>query len=386
MSEQAAPGRSGRRVSGARPMFHDEDVPQLLARLEQIIRGGRLIFGENTREFEESFREFVGTQHAVSVNSCTTALEIVMRFYGVKGREVIVPTNTFASCVKAIMYAGGTPVLADMNPHTFCLDTEDAISRINSKTAGIIVVHIAGLVYPEMDRLRAVCRERGLFLIEDPSHAHGATIDERQAGSLADAACFSFYPTKIMTTGTGGMITTDNAELAAYARSVRHHGQGASLESIVNLGNDWCMDEMSAALGVYQLKRLKENVEHRNRVVGWYRRELSDVDWINVPLYPENLGHAYYKFPVMLAESVDKGKLRQIMLDEYQIELGAIYDPPCHLHPVFQRELGCYEGMFPQAEAVLHRQICLPVHAAVTEEDVVNVVAALREVALRVRA
>jgi perosamine synthetase len=383
MSEEAA--TAGRKVTGARPFFHDEDVPHLLSRLEQIIRGGRLIFGENTREFEDSFRAHVGSRHAVSVNSCTTALEIVMRFFGVKGREVIVPTNTFASCVKAIMYAGGTPVLADMNTETFCLDTEDVLKRINSNTAGVIVVHIAGLIYPEIERLREVCRERKLFLIEDPSHAHGARIDERPAGSLADAACFSFYPTKIMTTGTGGMITTDNSELAAYARSVRHHGQGESLEAIVNLGNDWCMDEMSAAMGVYQLKRLEENVEHRNRVVEWYRRELKDVDWITVPLYPENLRHAYYKFPVMLAAGVDKKKLRQIMLDEYQIELGAIYDPPCHLHPVFQKELGCYEGMFPKAEAALRRQVCLPVHAAVSEEDVKGVVVALQEVALRVR-
>ncbi len=350
MSEQALAAR--RKVAGARPFFHDEDVPELLARLERIIRGGRLIFGENTREFEESFRDYVGTRHAVSVNSCTTALEIVMRFFGVRGREVIVPTNTFASCVKAVMYAGGAPVLAGMNPETFCLDTEDALGRINSKTAGIIVVHIAGLVYPEIDRLREECRERGLFLIEDPSHAHGATIDGRPAGSLADAACFSFYPTKIMTTGTGGMITTDNAELAAYARSVRHHGQGESLESIVNLGNDWCMDELSAALGVYQLKRLDESVEHRRRVVEWYERELKEVDWVSVPTYAENLRHAYYKFPVMLGDGIDKRKLRRIMLDEYQVELGSIYDPPCHLHPVFQRELGCYDGQFPEAEAV----------------------------------
>lgn len=374
-----------KKISGARPYFHDEDVPELLSRLEEIIRGGRLIFGANTREFEEEFRRFVGTKQAVTVNSCTTALEITMRFFQVEGHEVIVPTNTFASCVKAIMYAGGRPVLADMDPETFCVDTEDVISRINSNTAGVIVVHIAGLIYPEIDRLREVCRERGLFLIEDPSHAHGATIDGRAAGSLADAACFSFYPTKVMTTGTGGMITTDNAELAEYARSVRHHGQGESLESIINLGNDWCMDEMSAALGVYQLRRLEENVAHRNRVVGWYREQLRDVEWIQVPLYAENLRHAYYKFPVMLDEGINKGRLRQIMLDEYRIELGSIYDPPCHLHPVFQKHLGCYEGMFPLAEAALRRQICLPVHALVTEEDVRDVVCALEEVSLRVK-
>src|ERR671921_1671782 len=150
MGEQAATaGR--RRVSGARPLFHEEDVPELLGRVEKIIRGGRLIFGENTREFEERFRQYVGARHAVTVNSCTTALEIAMRFYGAKGREVIVPTNTFASCVKAVMYAGGAPVLAAMNPETFCLDADDALGRINERTAGVLVVHIAGLVYPETE-------------------------------------------------------------------------------------------------------------------------------------------------------------------------------------------------------------------------------------------
>ncbi|MFN2597843.1 MAG: DegT/DnrJ/EryC1/StrS family aminotransferase [Pyrinomonadaceae bacterium] len=374
-----------RKVSGARPLFHEEDVPELLGRLERIVRGGRLIFGENTREFEDSFRAYVGTRHAVSVNSCTTALEIAFRYYGARGREVIVPTNTFASCVKAVMYAGGTPVLAGMNPETFCLDTDDVLARINERTAGVLVVHIAGLVYPDIERLREVCRERGLFLVEDPSHAHGATIDERPAGSLASAACFSFYPTKVMTTGTGGMITTDDDGLAAYARSVRHHGQGESLESIVNLGNDWCMDEMSAALGVYQLRRLEENVAHRNRVVGWYRERLAAVDWISVPNHAENLRHAYYKFPVMLDADVDKGELRRVMLEEYAVELGSIYDPPCHLHPVFQKELGWHAGMFPETEAVLARQVCLPVHAAITEDDVAAVVEALTEVGIRVR-
>lgn len=380
------PGTAKRRkISGARPYFHEEDVPKILSRMEEIVRGGRLIFGPNTREFEESFRKHVGTQHAVSVSSCTAALEIAMRFFGVQGREVIVPTNTFAACVSAIKYAGGTPVLADMDPQTFCLDADDVLRRINPNTAGVIVVHIAGLIYPEIDRLRDICHERGLFLLEDPSHAHGATIDERPAGSLSDAACFSFYPTKVMTTGTGGMITTDNAALAEYARSVRHHGQGSNLEEIVNFGSDWCMDEISAALGVYQLQRLEENVAHRNRVVEWYRRGLDEIDWIQAPLYPENLRHAYYKFPVLIAEGIDKHKLFEIMREEYEIELGSIYDPPCHLHPVFQREFGFHQGMFPRAEAVLGRQVCLPVHAAISQEDVTTVLAALNEVALRVR-
>lgn len=365
-------------IAGARPYFHEEDIPDILARVEDILRGGRLIFGDNTREFEEGFRAEVGAAHAVAVNSCTTALEIVLRFYGVRGREVVVPTNTFASVVKAVIYAGGTPVLADMDAETFGLDFEDAAGRITPRTAGVIAVHIGGLIDPRFERLRRLCRERGLFLVEDASHAHGASVEGRKAGSLADAACFSFYPTKVMTTGTGGMITTDDARLAEFARSLRHHGQGAGLEDIVNLGNDWCMDELSAALGVYQLKRLEQNIAHRRRLVEWYRRELAGDDWLTIPEYPASVRHVYYKIPVLLAPGVDKDCLRRILRDEHRIDIGSLYDPPCHLQPVFRKHLGCREGMFPRAEETLRRQTCLPTHALVGEEDVRAVAAALR--------
>lgn len=372
-------------VAGARPYFHGDDIPEILGRVEEVLRGGRLIFGPNTREFEEGFRAEVGTAHAVAVNSCTTALEIALRFYDVRDREVIVPTNTFASVVKAVIYAGGLPVLAEMDAHTFCLDVDDTLSRVNGRTAGVIAVHVAGLIDPQFERLRRLCRERGLFLVEDGSHAHGAALDGRKAGSLSDAACFSFYPTKIMTTGTGGMITTDNAELAAFARSLRHHGQGEGLEDIVNFGNDWCMDELSAVLGIFQLRRLGESVEHRRQLVGWYRQELAGDEWLTIPDYPATVRHAYYKIPVLLAPGIDKNRLRQILRDEHRIEVGSLYDPPCHLQPVFQQHLGYRRGMFPRAEAALSRQTCLPAHALVSRDDVAATAAAMRQAVERCR-
>lgn len=377
--------KPGRAIAGARPFFHEEDMPEILDRLASVLRGGRLILGPNTKELEESFRRDVGTGHAVCVSSCTAALEITLRFHGVRGREVIVPTNTFAAVVNAVVYAGGIPILAETDPRTFNLDTDDALSRIGPRTGGIITVHTAGLISPDIDRLRQTCDERGLFLIEDVSHAHGASIDGRKGGSLAHAACFSFYPTKIMTTGTGGIITTDNAQLAAYARSLRHHGQGTSLEDITNPGSDWCMNELSAVLGIYQLKRLEQNVEHRNRVARWYRRRFEDVDWLTFPDYPANVRHAYYKLPVLLAEGIDKNRLRAILRDEHGIEIGSLYDPPCHLQPVFQEQLGGYEGMFPHTEEALRRQTCLPMHALIGRDDVEAVASVMERVVDRCR-
>jgi perosamine synthetase len=383
MQVTASPGRA---IMGARPYFHEEDMPEILERLGSVLRGGRLILGPNTKELEESFRRRVGTEHAVCVSSCTAALEITLRFFGVRDREVILPTNTFAAVVNAVVYAGGHPVLAETDPHTFNLDTDDALRRINERTAGIILVHTAGLISPDLDRLRQTCRARNLFLLEDGSHAHGASINGRHAGSLTDAACFSFYPTKIMTTGTGGIITTDESSLAAYARSLRHHGQGTSLEDITNMGSDWCMNELSAVLGIYQLKRLGENVEHRRRVAGWYREQLREIDWIEIPAYSDHVRHAYYKLPVLLAEGIDKHRLQAILLEEEKIEIGSIYDPPCHLQPVFQKKFGWHAGLFPQTERILSRQTCLPMHALISEDDVEGVVAVLKQVVDRCRA
>lgn len=366
------------KIAAARPCFAETDLTEILPAVEQVLRSGWLILGEYTHEFETRFKEYVGAQHAVAVSSCTAGLQIVLRFYGVEGREVILPTNNFPGVVSAVLYEGGTPVLADMNATTFCVDTDDLLARITSRTAGVIVVHIAGLIYPDIDKLREICEARGLFLVEDASHAHGAAIDGRRAGSLAETACFSFYPTKIMTTVTGGMITTRNADLAAYARSLRHHGQGQQREEFVNMGNDWCMSEIHAILGLHQLKRLDENVDHRNRLVAWYREGLADAEWLTIPTYPPRFRHAYYKLPMLLHEGVDVRQFRRILETEFQIENGTVYDPPCHLQPVFRGRLGLQAGTLPQAERGLRQQFCPPVHARVSSDEVHRVISVMR--------
>lgn len=373
------------KVAAARPWFSDGEIGEILATVREVLESGWLILGRHTHAFEEAFREYIGVEQAVAVNSCSSALQITLRWFGIEGREVILPTNHFPGAVSSVIYEGGTPVLAEMDPHTFCLDTEDAIARIGPRTAGFLIVHLAGLVYPGIDELRAVCRERGLFLIEDVAHAHGASIGGRKAGSLCDAGCFSFYPTKIMTSVTGGMITTDDEELAAYARSIRHHGQGTRREEFVQMGNDWCMSEVHAILGLHQLARLDANVDHRNQLVAWYREGLADADWISIPTYPDELRHAYYKLPTLVAEDVDRNLLRRTLEDELKIENGTVYDPPCHLQKAFRDHLGLGPGAFPVAERTLARQLCPPIHLGVTRADVEYVVQAMESVIDRCR-
>jgi perosamine synthetase len=376
-------GNNNSMVAAAKPLFPAEDIASLQNTFGKILESGRLILGEQTHGFEEEFKSYVGAQYAVAVSSCTAAIQIALRYYKVAGREVILPTNNFVGVVSAVIAEGGLPVLAEMNPDTFCGTTDDILNRITDNTAGIIIVHIAGLISPDVERLSKVCEERGLFLLEDASHAHGASIDGQKAGALTEVGCFSFYPTKMLTTCVGGMLTTRNPELASYARSVRHHGVGGSLEDIVLLGNDWCMSEIHAAMGRSQLIRVDANVDHRNEMVARYRAGLQDKSWLTIPSYPDNIRHAYYKFPTLLAEQVDCLKFRRMLFEDYGVENGAIYNPPCHLQPVLRERYGFSEGLFPIAESVLNRQLCPPIHSAITEAEVDRVIESIIAVAQR---
>jgi len=381
---RAAGATAARKIAAAMPRFAQDDMPAILAAIEGVLASGRLILGPHTERFEEAFRAYVGCAHAVAVSTGTAALQVAFRFHGVAGREVILPTNNFIGVVGAVIAEGAIPVLADMDPATFCMDTDDALARITPRTAGIVTTHIAGRIDPGIDRLRAACEERGLFLVEDAAHAHGAALGARKAGALAPTGCFSFYPTKLVTTGTGGMITTGDAALARFARTVRHHGAGpGGLDDVGVFGNDWCLAEVNAVLGLFQLKRLDENVAHRNRMVDRYRARLGAEPWLTIPSHPAEVRHAYYKFPVLLREGLDARGFRRMLWTEHAIENGAIYDPPCHLQPVMRERYGFAPGAFPKAEKHLARQACPPIHSQLTPAEVDRVAAAMVEVAAR---
>ena len=368
--------KAGKRrdVLAARPMISEDALQALLPEIEQILRSGQYILGPQTQRFEKMFRQYIGASHAVAVSTCSAALQITLRYYGIEGKEVIVPTSGFPGGLSPILFEKGVPVLSEMDEQSFCMDVDDAISRVTKKTAGFIVTHVAGRIQPDLDKLRLFCEKSGLFLIEDAAHAHGASIRGRKAGALADAACFSFYPTKNMTSLTGGMITTDSEELAELARSLRHHGLDQRSSEFVHLASDWCMSEIHAAVGISQLRELDEYVAHRNRVVQWYREKLTHLDWIMIPEHDEEIVHAYYKLPTLLDAGIDRDKLRQLLQVGFGIQNGTIYDPPCHLQPVHRERFGGRPGMFPKAEQTLARQFCPPVHATITEDEVDYVV------------
>jgi perosamine synthetase len=321
--------------------------------------------GRYSHAFEKRFAEFSSISHAVSVNSCTTALEIVLKYINVAGGEVIVPTNTFIATANAVIFAGAIPVLADIKNDSYFLDPEELRNRITKKTKAVIAVHIAGIIPPEIKEIVSICQEHGIPLVEDSAHAMGATFEKKHAGSFGIAGCFSFYPTKITTTGSGGMIVTENDALAAFARSMRIHGVGSGLTDIVNIGNDWFLDEIRCAIGMNQMDAVSHFLDRRRTIAAHYDGLLATTQLLKkFPVYKES-GHAYYKYPVQVECNVDVQEMKSVFPDKYGFQLESIYWPPCHLQPVYRRLFGYSQGDYPVAESILSRQITLPIHPAI---------------------
>lgn len=362
-------GEFSMNILGSFPYFSEESIDEILADIRLILKSGRLTEGPHVQEFEEEFAKYNDIKHAVAVNSGTGALDVALRHYRLEGQEVIVPTNTFISTPNSVIFAGGKPVFADMKADTLCVDVNDVKRKASSKTAGVIVVHIAGLVCPQINELKEFCEEKGLFLLEDAAHAHGALKDGKKAGTFGDAGCFSFYPTKVMTSCEGGMIITNNEQVAEDARCLRSCGQNAQRQA-VTLGHNWRLSEVAAVVGKHQLRHLEEFLAKRNQVADWYKEALADVESVSLFEVTPNFRHSYYKYPLKLAEGIDRIRLSALMKEKYGVETGHVYYPPCHLQPYYMEAHGTREGDLPTAERVLKSVLCLPMHYCVTKENV----------------
>jgi perosamine synthetase len=361
------------------PFFTDEDIQELLSGFEQILRSGKLTLGKYTAEFEEKFAKYVGVKYAVATNSGTSSLEAIYRSLGIEGKEVITPTNTHIATSNAVIFAGGIPVLTDIDEESLCMSFEDLRSKIGNKTKAVVVVHVAGLIHPRFDDFRELCNEKEIFLIEDAAHAHGASKNGKRAGSLGKAGSFSFYPAKVITTIEGGMITTDDEELAKTARELRNHGSNFSGLQ-VRLGNNWRMSEIHSLIGLVQLNRIDEIIYLKRRIATKYEKYLADEKDITLLKVPSDTTHSYYKYPVILnRKGIPREKVQSIMKKKFGIETGTIYYPPCHLQPVYREMFPNLHGSLPVAEDVLNRTISLPIFASMTEEQAEYVSKSLME-------
>jgi perosamine synthetase len=356
-------------ISGSCPYFSEDSLNEITKQIRLMLKSGRLTDGPYAQEFEKKFAQYNNAKYAVAVSSGSSSLDVALTYFKVKGAEVIVPTNTFISDPNAVLLAGGKPVFADMNSDTLGIDVEDVKRKITEKTKGVIVVHIAGLVCPQINELKEFCDQKGLFLLEDCAHAHGASMDGQKAGTFGDVGCFSFYPTKVMTACEGGMIITNNDQLVQEAKFLRTCGQNSD-RMMVTLGHNWRMSELSAIVGTNQLEHLDEFIAKRNEVARQYETLLADIAGISLFRNPPNFRHSYYKYPLKLADGIDRSKIATLLKEKYAIETGHVYYPPCHMHPYYKEAFGTKDGDLPNSERVLKQVLCLPMHVGLTNENI----------------
>ena len=357
--------------------FPDEDRKQILTAIDECLRTGQLTLGKYVKAFEDKFAKMVGTRYAIAVNSGTSSIEIPLRIFGVKGKEIIVPTNTFFATPAAVLHAGARVRFVDVDPQTFSIDVESFEQAIGPETVGVIVVHIAGIVTPRMAEIQEICKQHGLWFLEDAAHAHGACYNGRMAGTFGRAASLSFFPTKVITSAEGGMIATDDVKVYEEALIYRDQGKAESSSNFhTRLGYNWRMSEPHAIIGISQLARLQEFTVARSHIATIYDRGLKNTPGVQAFRLPEGCLSNYYKYIALLEKGVDRSLLKKQLRERYQVGLsGEVYDIPCHQQPIFRPYSA---GEFPNAEDICRRHICLPIYSNMTDNEAEYVLFALK--------
>jgi len=364
------------RVPAARIVFSEADRAQITAAATEILSSGQLTLGAYTRDFEDAFAHAHGAPFAVAVNCGTAALEIILRAIGVTGADVVLPTNTFAATAFAVLRAGGRPVFADVSPRTLALSAATVEAALTADTKAVVIVHIGGLIPDDIGEVQALCAARGLMLVEDAAHAHGSTRAGRHAGSFGAAAAFSFYPTKVITSGEGGMILTADERIRDEALLFRDQGKAGFLGNVhIREGYAWRMSELHAVTGLVHLRRLPEFLANRARVAALYDAAIDEIAGVERILVPPGDVNNYYKYVVLPRPGVDRSSLRKELKERHGVGLaGEVYEAPLHQQPVFEQHAG---GALPVAEDLCARHICLPVHSDMTDQEADHVLTAL---------
>lgn len=361
-------------VQLAKPDISQKEIDSVV----EVMRSGILSIGPKVKEFEKKFEDYLGIRHAIAVNSGTSGLHLLIKAYDIKeGDEVITTPFSFVATANCILFEGAKPIFTDICPKTLNMDIDSIENKINRRTKAILAVDVFGNPM-DMERLRAIADKYGLLLLEDSCEALGSEYKEKKCGSMADGAVFGFYPNKQITTGEGGMIVTNNAEIAELCRSYRSQGRAATgfwLEH-ERLGYNYRLSELSSALGIAQMERLDEFIDKRNSIAKKYNAGLSHIQGITIPFISENVTRmSWFVYVIRLDKCIDRNKLMQYLLDN-----GIACRPyftPIHLQSYFRKMFGYKEGDFPVTEEAAASTIALPFFNDLQEEQINYVVSVL---------
>jgi dTDP-4-amino-4,6-dideoxygalactose transaminase len=341
----------------------DPDIgPEEHRRVEEVLESGRLADGPTVRSFETAFADFCGVDHAVATSNGTTALETAIRALGLDDTDTVLTSPfSFIASANAIRLAGPSVAFADIDPETYNLDPDTVAAALEDREIdAILAVHLYGLPAP-MGRLRELADEHDCLLIEDAAQAHGAAIDGQRTGSLGDVACFSFYPTKNMTTGEGGMVVTDDETVAERAARFINHGRTDSYEH-ATVGHNFRLTSIGAAIGLAQLEKLPDYTAARRSTAARLTEALASVDGITPPTEPDGFTHVYHQYTVR----TENRETLRAYLDAANVDTAIYYPTPIHRQPPYQH----LDVDAPEADRAAETVVSLPVHPGLSDADV----------------
>jgi dTDP-4-amino-4,6-dideoxygalactose transaminase len=376
----------------------DESVREVQSGIGEVLRSGQLAAGKYVSEFEERFAEFCEARYAIATNSGTSALEIILRAVGVQDGSVIVPTNTFMATAFAAISAGARVIFADSDPEDLSLDPDDLERKLEPDTRAVMLVHIGGIISGRLERIRQICARRGVYLVEDCAHAHGSRWNGASAGTLGTAGAFSFFPTKVITCGEGGMITTGDEGLYREAVVLRNHGKNPQrAAAITGFGYNWRMSEFNAVVGVEQMKRAHQIIRERQSAARFYDQHLQRIPGLRPVPLPAEVSSTYYKYVAYLDSSIERDALKKTLRDNFDVQLtGEVYATLCHQEPVWEQTCNCgrqrnphaaraccrtpfRRASFPGAEQIAAHHICLPLYPGLSQAELEYVMASLEQ-------
>ncbi len=358
----------------AKPFIGDEEIEEVGA----VLKTGIIAQGPKVTQFEHEFAQYIGTKHAIATSSGTTALHVAILCAGIgKDDEVITTPFSFAATANTILHAGAKPVFVDIDPRTFNLNPELIEEKINSKTKAILPVHLYGQP-ADMHSINKIAEDHDLRVIEDAAQAHGAVYHNVNVGLWGDMACFSFYPTKNITTAEGGIITTNNKEYDDDARALRAHGETERYNHLI-LGYNFRMTDISAAIGVVQLKRLDGFNHKRIENADYLTEHIKYIDGIEPPFVGENLKHVFHQYTIR----IENGKRDQVkqFLESEGIGSAVYYPRPIYKQKLYQ-DLG-FKDNCKDAENAAGEVLSIPVNPALTVEDLGKIVSVLEDASIR---
>ena len=372
----------------AQPLFGEEEKKEIIAALES----GWVTLGPRTKQFEEQTAEYIGCKYAVAVSSCTAGLHLSLLAAGIgKGDEVITTIFTFAATANTIIHVGAKPVFVDIDSKTFNIDPEKIEEKITKKTKAIMPMHYGGQPV-EMDKVMKIAKKHNLVVIEDAATAIGAEYKGKKVGNISDFAVFSFHPIKNMSTGDGGMVTTNNEKFAEQLSILRLHGMskdawkrhsasGSWLYDIVAPGFKYNMTDLQAALGIHQLKKLDQFIKTREKYAQMYDMAFTDTPEITLPYVGSNIKHARNLYTILIDTkklSIDRNEIVD-KLKEANIGVS-VYYIPLYVFSYFKNNFGLKKADFPVAESIYARMMSLPMYPGMKKEDVNYVAVTLKDI------